>query len=43
MVTIMEDNYKYTPKTLKTAQENYDFAQELQIHNLFNEDCKIMV
>ena len=30
-------NYKYVPKTLKSAQENFDFAQELQMHNLYTE------
>ena len=30
-------NYKYIPKDLKSAQENFNFAQELQMHSLYNE------
>ena len=30
-------NYKYVPKTLKSAQENFEFGQELQMHNLYSE------
>ncbi len=30
-------NYKYTAKVLKSAQENFEFGQELQMHNLYNE------